>query len=573
MSARAWEPAASALRLFEGNCMATGVIKGAAAPEVAPAAPARIDYATLLSGRAKALILAGVLLGLFLSALDQTIVSTALPRIVADLQGIDLLAWVSTSYLLASTTMVPIYGKLSDIYGRKAVLITGIVIFLLGSVLCGFAPTMLTLVVFRGIQGLGAAALTSTAFAVPADLFAPAERARYQGLFAGVFALSSVVGPYLGGLITDTVGWHWTFFVNIPLGLLALGFIITKMPRLNSGLRSTIDYAGAVLLVITVVPLLLALSLDKTAHAWNSPLILGMFALALAGSVGFFLAERRASSPIIPLELFRNRTFALIIPIAMLVGSSLFASILFLSIYLVNVRGVSATDAGTAMIPMMLGLATGSLVSGHIVQRVGRYKFLVLFGLPVMAVGFWLLSTLDVNTSLNTVRLYTALLGLGMGPSMPVLNLALQNAVPHHQVGIATAGRQFFMQLGQVVGSAIFGVILTTTLSATLSANLAPVLAQAPAGVAAQINVDALRNGHGGGEGSLPGAQALPAALSPQTPLGQQFDAAVKQSFATSVTRIYGYTIPLVLLAFVLALFVPELPLRASNRDHVPAVE
>jgi EmrB/QacA subfamily drug resistance transporter len=550
--------------------MATGVIKAGATPE---AAPTRIDYTTSLSGRAKALILAGVLLGLFLSALDQTIVSTALPRIVADLQGIDLLAWVSTSYLLASTTMVPIYGKLSDIYGRKAVLITGIVIFLVGSVLCGFAPTMLWLVIFRGIQGLGAAALTSTAFAVPADLFVPSERARYQGLFAAVFALASVVGPYIGGLITDTVGWHWTFFVNLPLGLLALGFITSKMPKLNSGLRSTIDYAGAVLLVVAVVPLLLALSLDKSAHAWSSPLILGLFALALAGSVGFFLVERRAASPIIPLELFGNRTFALIIPIAMLVGAALFASILFLSIYLVNVQGVSATDAGTALIPMMMGLAIGSLVSGQIVQRVGRYKFLVLFGLAMMVLGFWLLTTLDVNSSLNTVRLYTAVLGLGMGPSMPVLNLALQNAVPHDRVGIATAGRQFFMQLGQVVGTAIFGVILATSLTATLTANLAPVLAQAPAAVVEQVNIDTLRNGHGGGEGGPVSAHPLPAELSPETPLGRQFDAAVKQSFAASVTGIYAYTIPLVLLAFVLALFVPELPLRASNRDAAPVVE
>ncbi|MBC8075887.1 MAG: MFS transporter, partial [Chloroflexales bacterium] len=481
--------------------MATGVIKGAPTPNTAPAAAAeRIDYTTLLSGRTKALILFGVLLGLFLSALDQTIVSTALPRIVADLQGIDLLAWVSTSYLLASTAMVPIYGKLSDIYGRKPVLITGIVIFLFGSILCGFAPSMLTLVIFRGIQGLGAAALTSTAFAVPADLFVPTERARYQGLFAAVFALASIVGPYIGGIITDTIGWHWTFFVNIPLGLLALGFIVTKMPRLNSGVRSTIDYAGAVLLVVAVVPLLLALSFDKGVYAWNSPLILGLFALALVGGVGFFLVERRASSPIIPLELFRNRTFALIIPIAALVGSALFASILFLSIFLVNVRGVSATDAGTALIPLMLGLAVGSLVSGQIVQRLGRYKFLVLFGLLTMAAGFWLLTTLDVNSSLNTVRLYTAVLGLGMGPSMPVLNLALQNAVPHEQVGIATAGRQFFMQLGQVIGSAVFGVVLTTSLTTTLTANLAPVLAQAPAAVVAQVDIAALRNGHGGGE-------------------------------------------------------------------------
>lgn len=295
----------------------------------------RIDYAVTLDQRSKVLILIGVLLGLFLSALDQTIVSTALPRIVADLKGIELIGWVSTSYLLASTSMVPIYGKLSDIYGRKYVLLFGIVVFLLGSLLCGLAGDMTQLVFYRGLQGFGAAALTSTAFAIPADLFAPAERARYMGLFGAVFGLSSVVGPFIGGLLTDNLSWHWVFFVNLPLGVVALGFIIAKLPRLHSGLKPAIDYAGAATLLLTVIPFLLALTLDKNDFPWTSPLIISLFAVSAIGLIFFLLIERRAESPILPLHLFRNRTFTLTTIIGFTVGATLFAAIFFLSLYLV----------------------------------------------------------------------------------------------------------------------------------------------------------------------------------------------------------------------------------------------
>nr|MBA3471327.1 MFS transporter [Herpetosiphonaceae bacterium] len=462
----------------------------------------RIDYAETLDSRTKVIIMVGVLLGLFLSALDQTIVSTALPRIVSDLKGIELLAWVSTAYLLTNTAMVPIYGKLSDIYGRKIVLISGIIIFLISSMLCGIASSMLQLVIFRGLQGLGGAALTSTAFAVPADLYAPAERPRLQGLTMAVFGLASVVGPYLGGLLTDYLSWHWVFFVNLPVGLVALTFIVLKMPKLDSGLRPRIDYFGALFLLITVVPFLIGLTLDKTRFGWSSPLILGLFALSAFGLVIFVLIERRAPSPILPFNLFRNRVFALIIPMSVLIGAAFFAAVLFLSLYLINVLGVTATEAGTALIPLMGGMVFSSIVSAAIVQRIGRYKPFILLGLTLMALAFLWMLQLDVSTTLWTVRGQMIVLGLGLGMSMPILTLALQNAVDPMDIGAATSGRQFFQQLGQVVGSAVFGVILTGTLTTALTANLAPITAKLPPAQAALFDVSKLRNGSGGGEGA-----------------------------------------------------------------------
>jgi EmrB/QacA subfamily drug resistance transporter len=483
----------------------------------------RIDYAATLDQRSKQVILVGVLLSLFLSSLDQTIVSTALPRIVADLRGIELLAWVSTSYLLASTAMVPIYGKLSDIYGRKIILLFGITVFLIGSVLCGLAGTMLQLVIYRGIQGFGAAALTSTAFAIPADLFAPAERARYMGLFGAVFGLSSVIGPFVGGLLTDQFSWHWVFFVNLPIGLVALAFIAAKLPKLHSGLRPRIDYAGAATLLLAVVPLLLALTLDKTRHPWTSPLVVGLLAASAVGHGLFFVAERRAAAPILPLHLFRNRTFALTSLVGVSVGATLFAAIFFLSLYLVNVLGVSATEAGTTLIPLTLSLVFGSIVSSQIVQRTGRYKPIIIAGMLLIVAALFSLTTLSPETSIWMVRLRMIALGLGLGPALPMLNLAMQNAVPREDVGAATASRQFFQQIGQVIGSAVFGAVLTASLTAGLAANLAPIQAKLPPAMAAQFDPAALRNGaSAGGEGAV-GQAADPAARIEQA-VRERFD-------------------------------------------------
>jgi len=523
--------------------------------DVAVAAPRaeRIDYASILSPQTKWIVLAGVLMGLFLAALDQTIVATALPAIIADLRGIDLLAWVSTGYLVASTTTVPVYGKLSDIYGRRSIVLAGIVIFLLGSALSGLAATMQQLIAFRILQGIGAAALTSSAFTVIADLFVPAQRPRYQGLFGGVFALASVVGPYLGGVLTDQLSWRWVFYVNVPVGIVAVAFIVAKMPRLHSGLPATVDWAGTALLIASVVPLLLALTLDKEQYPWSSPAVVGLLLVAAVATALLLVVESRVPSPVIALDLFRNRTFAVVSAASTLVGASFFAAVFFLSIFMVNVVGVSATAAGTTLIPLTFAVVIGAFTSSIIVQRLGRYRRIVLGGFAVATVGFGLLATLGPDATRGDVTWRMIVLGLGLGPAMPLLNLAVQNAVPHEKVGMATAARQFFLQIGSAVGTAAFGVVLSTVLTAEFTHRATPLLAQLPAQARAAIDLDSIRSGV---FASVPG------------PAVAQVREVFRVAFTVGITRIYAYAAALLLLALLVATALPEIPLRTSNKSE-----
>ena len=522
------------------------------------APPPHVDYASTLSARTKAYILAGVLVSLFLAALDQTIVATALPAIIADLAGIRLLAWVSTGYLVASTAMVPVYGKLSDLYGRRAIMLFGILVFLTGSALCGVAATMLQLIVFRVLQGIGAAALTSSAFAVPADLYAPVERVRYQGLFGAVFALSSVIGPYLGGFLTDTLSWRWVFYVNVPVGAVALLLIVTKMPALSSGLRLPIDWAGTLLLIAAVVPLLLGLTLDKAAFAWSSPLVVGLFALAAVSTVLFLFVEVRAPSPVLPLELFGIRTIAVVSVASVFMGAAFMGAIFFLSLFMVNVVGVSATAAGSTLIPLTFAVVIGAMTSSLLVQRLGRYKIVMVAGSAVAIVGFILLARMDPSVTRWDVTWRMIILGVGLGPAMPLLTLVAQNAAPFGKVGAATATRQFFMQIGSAVGIAVFGVVLSGVLASEMQAGFRRVASQLPPAVRQQIDLPRVAAGLGGG---APGARLN---------LPPQVREVVRIAFASAVTRIYAYAGALMAVSLLVLLALPEIPLRSTSPRPAP---
>jgi len=421
--------------------------------------------------RERTVTLIGIMVALLLGALDQTIVATAMPKILQDLNGLSLYTWVVTAYLLASTAMIPIYGKLSDLYGRKVVVLIGVVLFLLGSILSGQSRSMVELIIFRAVQGLGSAGIFSTAFTVIADLFAPAERGRYQGIFGAVFGIASVIGPWLGGLLTDNLSWRWVFYVNMPVGLIALLLIVLQMPPLKPALHKkvSIDWLGSVTLLVGILPLLLALSLGGEEYPWASWQVLGCFGLSVVGILSFIVVERRAEEPIIPFDLFKNRTYVIGNAGSLLLnGVAFFGAVVFLPIYMVMVVGVSATSAGLTIMPLTLGLVVASLISGQVVSRTGRYKALLLVGTVIVLGGYILMLGLTTTSTRWDVTWRMIILGLGIGPALPIFNLAIQNAVSPREIGAATSSTLFFRQIGSTVGIAVFGTILATVLSTRL---------------------------------------------------------------------------------------------------------
>ncbi len=463
-----------------------------------------------LTQQEKTFTLVGALLGLLLAALDQTIVATAGPAIQKDLNiEQSLYTWITTAYLVTSTMMVPIYGKLSDIYGRKPILLTGIGIFLVGSVLCGLSSAPWMIIASRAVQGLGSAALFTSAFAIISDIFPPAVRGRYTGLFGAVFGLSSVIGPLVGGFLTDNFSWHWVFYVNLPIGAIALAFIISKMPKLQLvQSKPTIDFLGAFFLLITVVPLLLALSLGKTTitpgetgFLWGSWQILGMFAVALVGLISFLLTEQRVKDPILDLKLFNIRTFAVGNLAAFVLGAGFLAGIVFLPLFMVIVVGLSATNSGLTIMPLTFGIVAGNIVSGQLVSRIGRYKPLMLVALVLLMISFVVMGfTLTPNSSQLEVTLKMILVGIGLGPSIPLYTLAIQNAVPPQSIGVATSSATFFRQMGSTIGVAILGTIFATTLSNEIKPRTDAITASLPAAMRDQFNF----SGGTGGEGATP---------------------------------------------------------------------
>ncbi|WP_226915729.1 MDR family MFS transporter [Hymenobacter siberiensis] len=511
-----------------------------------------------LTHRQKMLTLAGILLAMFLGALDQTIVSTALPRIVADLHGLDRFTWVATAYLVASTALVPIYGKLADMYSRRTIEIVAVSIFLVGSMLCGLAGEfgtlpllgdgMTQLVVFRAIQGFGGAGLFAMAFIIIADLFAPAERGRYQGFTGAVFGTSSVLGPLLGGFLTDkgtglipgVAGWRLVFYVNLPLGLVALWFIITQMPPLRPRTApKPFDFISAALLMAGLGPLVIALQLNRTLYPWTAPLTLGMLAWAVVALGLFVVRSLRHENPILNFSLFKNPVFRSANAALFLMGGAFLGIIIFEPLFMVNVLGESATRAGASLIPLSLGVVSGSLLAGQMVSRFGHYKRWMLSGLVLLLGGLTLLATMPPTVQYHQVLLYLAICGLGLGPTMPLYTLAVQNATAPELMGQATSASQFFRQIGGAITASALGAVLTFTLTHSL-----PVAAQAPT-----ARPSVVADGP-----ALPSAAAT-ASASP----------AVRAAFSKAISRVYLFNIFLVVGGFVLTLFVPELPLRKSN--------
>jgi EmrB/QacA subfamily drug resistance transporter len=502
-------------------------------------------------------ILWAVLLGIFLAALDQTIVGTALPRIVTDLNGNDVYVWAFTAYLLTATVSGPLYGKLSDIFGRRPIFVFGVSVFLLGSLLCGISGTMWQFLLFRGIQGLGAGALFPIALAIIGDIFSPSERGKYQGYFGAVFGLSSLIGPAIGGIITDTVGWHWIFFVNIPIGIVVLFIIWRTLPtRVAGDADRHIDYLGAALLVGALVPILIGFT-NKQFGEWTDADVGGLIALGLAIAVVFIWAESRAHEPIVPLGLFRLRTFTASVMAMFLAAMGFFAAVVFLPRWFQVVAGASATESGYQILPLLGGLIVSAISAGQIVARTGRYKALIVSALVLMAGGLLLLTNIRPDTPEPLLWVWMAIAGLGVGPTFAVFTLAVQNAVPVRELGTATSSLTLFQQVGGTVGLAITGTIFGSTLLEEVPRQL--VAAGVPSQFAGQF---------AGGSSSfnnLTDVGDLGASILAQVP--EQFRAAVEPlipamvdgihtafSIATGATFIVG--IATALLAAVLILVV-----------------
>ena len=527
-----------------------------------------------LSHRAKMEILFAILLGLFLAALDQTIVAVALPTIVTELGGQSLLTWTITIYLLTSTITVPFYGKLSDLYGRKPLLMIGITLFLVGSVLSGLSQDMTQLIIFRGVQGLGAGALFPISLAVIGDLFTPAERGKYQGLFGAVFGLSSIIGPLLGGFLTEQVSWHWIFFVNLPIGVVALAVIWRLLPTVKrSDATRNLDYLGAGVFTVAVGALLIGLT-NKQSMDWATFEVGGLILIGLALGAVFVFVESRAKEPIVPLGLWRDRTYATSIIATFLISFGFFGAAVFLPQWFQFVQGATPTNSGLYSLALLAGLILGSVGSGLIVSRTGRYKAVILIGLAVMAVGLVLMSNLRADTELPILWVWMFITGIGIGPTLAVFTIVVQNAVPMRALGVATSNLTFFRQIGGSVGLALLGTVFATRLTDEIAPQM--VAAGVPPQVVSQFAdqpgggsaMDLLRVGGDLGQTLL--AQ-VPEQFRPLVePLIPNIVFGINQAFSLAVDQVFLIGAATTVVALLVAAFMRELPLRTTMGTRSP---
>ena len=515
-----------------------------------------------LSRRRIIVTTAGMMMALLLASLEETIVGTAMPRIIAELNGLQYYAWVTTAYLVASTVMVPIAGKLGDLFGRKPFVLLGMVGFVLASALCGQSQNMIELVAFRGLQGVFGGMLMANVFTVIADLFAPKTRAKMQGLFAAVFGISSIIGPTIGGYLTDSLGWRWVFYVNLPVGIVAVTVIALGMPFVRTGKTwRHIDFTGAGLLVLTVVPLLIALSIS-TEHDWLSAPMLLLLGIALAAGVAFGLVELRETEPIVPLSLFRNVTFSVSVAVGFLSAVGMFGTILFVPLLYQGVLGLSATNSGQLLAPMMIGLIVASVISGQVITRIARYRFVGTVGLSTMVLGMWLLSQVRPGASGAEVVRDIVLVGTGLGMNMPLYQNAVQSAVPMSVVGVATSQVQFWRSMGGTVGAAVLGSVLAHRLPQEITAQIGALGLPASAGAlldrgaqSAQSLLDPAK---------LADARAsLPADMLPTFDRAQD---AIKVALANTLHDMFLSAAVILAVAVVTSVFLKDVPLRARRR-------
>lgn len=428
----------------------------------------------------RTLLLTGLIIAMFFSALDGTIVGTAMPKIVGDLGGLSMMTWLTTAYLLTSTTVVPIAGKLADLLGRRVVYVSGLIIFMAASALCGMANNMTELIIFRGLQGIGGGIMMPMAMIVVGDLFTGKQRAKFQGVFGAIYGLASVIGPQIGGWIVDTLNWKWVFYINLPVGIVAVIFIARGLQGRKQTGPINFDIAGIFTMVVGVVSLLLALSFGGKDYAWGSWQILGLFALALIGIIGFIIAETKAKEPILPMYLFKNRTFTFLNLIGFFMSIGMFGAVTFVPFFMQGIVGVSASESGTIMTPMMVSMIITSIIGGQLVYKVG-IKPQIITGMVIMAGGFLLLTTLDLDTSKLVATSYMAIIGLGMGLVMPILTLALQESFSKEELGVVTSSSQFFRSIGGTFGITVLGAVMNARSGTLLTDKLVPYLNSLPA--------------------------------------------------------------------------------------------
>lgn len=598
-----------------------------------------------ISDKDKRTTLIALLIVFLLAALDMTILSTAMPRIVSELNGLELYAWVTTAYMLASTVLVPIYGKLGDLYGRKVILVIGVSIFLLGSALCGISGEFGTLpllgdgmhqlIIFRAVKGIGGAALFTSAMGIVADLYPPLQRAKFMGLFGAIFGISSIVGPAIGGFLTDfatvtlfgheIAGWRWVFYANIPLGIVALCMIAFKTPRLNHGSRGPIDFAGAFLLLVVFIPFLLALTWGGGRYEWDSPQLIVMFALSAVSLLIFIWVEARAKEAIMPLSLFRNRVFVIANMSSFVIGMAFLGVVMFMPLFMQVVLGVNATNSGFSMFPLMLGLMTSSILSGRLVSKGMNYKLFISGGAGLLIVGVFLLGGIGPETTLTGLAWRMVIVGLALGPSQSLVNLVVQAAFPPSQIGVATSSTQFFRQIGNTVGVAIFGTLLTLNLTAELPRQL-PMMASAdgaafdmsqaqssamnPGALRAQIEgsfeemLSTLEQGYAGDAAAIARVQdnpLLPAQLKEQMPTSPDatlseteiaqrmtvirglmnaridetvstIESGIRLAFSNAITAMFSTSLWIIVLGFLLSLFIPVIPLQQAPQKEIEPV-